>query len=71
MLASSFSPSWLFLVQVQLATAFFPVVAHWLVFPTPLVMLSTKHNGRRFHLLNAELLHQPMHKNNQPNQDSS
>ena len=58
-------------VQVQLATAFFPVVAHWLVFPTPLVMLSTKHNGSRFHLLNAELLHQPMHKNNQPNQDSS
>ena len=31
------------LVQVELATAFFPLVAHWLVFPTPLLMLSTKH----------------------------
>ena len=37
------------LVQVEPATAFFPVVAHWLVFPTPLLMLSTKHNGSRFH----------------------
>ena len=30
------------LVQVEPATAFFPVVAHWLA----LLMLSTKHNGR-------------------------
>ena len=37
------------LVQVEPATAFFPVVAHWLVFPTPSLMLSTKHNGSRFH----------------------
>ena len=37
------------LVQVKPATAFFPVVAHWLVFPTPLLMLSTKHNGSRLH----------------------
>ncbi|KAJ8037956.1 hypothetical protein HOLleu_18908 [Holothuria leucospilota] len=41
------------LVQVETTTTFFPVVAHWLVFPTPLLMLSTKHKGSRFHFFSV------------------
>ena len=41
------------LVQVEPATPIFPVVAHWLVFPIPLLLLSTKHNGSRFRFLKS------------------
>ena len=37
--------------SLSLWAFWFPVVAHWLVFPTPLLMLSTKHNGSRLHFL--------------------
>ena len=40
-----YSPVSNLLVQVEPATAFFPAVAHWLVFPTPLLMWSITHNG--------------------------